>query len=165
MSRTNWIWAIVVILLAAAAYAYTFALLLNVWDPALSKASGDRTVSVFFGTADVTMSREVVLLVLAAAAGALGSLVHVTRSIVAFVGKSNFDSSWVAWYLTRPVVGTAIALLAYVAVRAGFLNVSGNPEEINVYGVATIAGLAGLFSEKVSDKLKQLVETLFTAKA
>lgn len=74
----------------------------------------------------------------------------------------NFTSNWVVWYLMRVFVGMAIAFLTCVVVRAGSLNVSGDASEINACGVAAIAGLAGLFSTKIANKLEELVDVLLT---
>jgi hypothetical protein len=65
------------------------------------------------------------------------------------------------WYLLRPLVGAPTALLLYFVVRAGFLTASASAGDVNRFGIAAIAGLAGMFSLKAADKMKELFDALF----
>ena len=94
-------------------------------------------------------------------AGALGSLIHATTSFADYVGNRRFHSSWTAWYMVRLIVGTALALLLYFAFRGGFFSGSAQSNAVNPYGIAALAGLAGLFSKQATDKLREVFETLF----
>lgn len=56
-----------------------------------------------------------------------------------------------------------LALLAYVALRGGFLtgNTTSATANIDAYGVATVSGLVGLFSKQATDKLEEIFNTAF----
>jgi hypothetical protein len=142
--------------------------LVNLWpvieaEPA-SAAVATRTsstVRLLFGAITVKLTPGTALLVLVMIVGALGSLIHVATSFADFLGNRRFYLSWSAWYLLRPVVGASLALLLYFAVRGGFLSASAQSSSINPYGIAALAGLAGLFSKQATDKLREVFETLF----
>ena len=78
-----------------------------------------------------------------------------------FVGNRRFVGSWTWWYLLRPFIGVALALLIYFAVRGGLIAASTGAGGLSPYGVAAIAGMAGLFSKQATDKLREVFETLF----
>lgn len=56
-----------------------------------------------------------------------------------------------------------VALVFYLVFRAGLLTNTGL-ETLNVYGIMTLAALAGLFSDRATLKLKEIFETLFQPK-
>jgi hypothetical protein len=101
------------------------------------------------------------LIFLVIVAGALGAYVHATTSFADYVGTRKLTTSWLWWYLLRPFVGIALALIFYFVVRAGFLTGGGNASEINPFGIATLAALAGMFSKQATDKLDEVFTTLF----
>ena len=119
------------------------------------------TVHLFFGLVAVRVTANTALLLLVVLAGALGSVIHITTSLADFVGNRRFYSSWAAWYLLRPVVGVSLALLFYFAFRGGFFSGNSPPSSVNPYGIAALAGMAGLFSKQATDKLREVFETLF----
>ena len=49
----------------------------------------------------------------------------------------------------------------YFAARGGLIAGTSGAENLSPYGVAALAGLAGLFSKQASDKLKEVFENLF----
>lgn len=105
---------------------------------------------------------EARLLLLVFLAGALGSLVHALQSLVDFIGNDSFKINWGWWYVARPFIGMALALIFYAALRGGML--AGTPSavrDVNPYGVFTIAALAGMFSDKATQKLADIFEVLF----
>ena len=48
------------------------------------------------------------LMVLVMLSGAIGSLVHVATSFSDYVGMKQFYTSWIWWYMLRPVVGAGL---------------------------------------------------------
>jgi hypothetical protein len=169
-------WVIVIGTGALAVFAVALvASLIDVWPAveagASSVATGAGTaaprpaslhhVTLFLGLVTVTATSPVTLLLLVILMGALGSMVHSATSFADFVGNRRFFSSWIAWYLLRPVVGALLALLLYFAVRGGFFSASSQNDSVNPYGIAALAGLAGLFSKQATDKLREVFETLF----
>jgi hypothetical protein len=174
MQRTpNTLWVITIGTVALVVFAVALlASLVNLWpsveastSPATAATAGKpaaiHDVSLFFGLVKVSVSLSVALLLLVVLMGALGSLIHAATSFGDFVGNRRFFTSWVAWYLLRPVVGVLLALLLYFAVRGGFFNASSQSDSVNPYGIAAVAGLAGLFSKQATDKLREVFETLF----
>jgi hypothetical protein len=107
---------------------------------------------------------EARLLLLVLFAGALGSLIHALQSLVDFSGNLTLKASWTWWYVSRPFIGMALALVFYAALRGGML--AGTPaavKDVNPYGVFTIAALAGMFSDKATQKLADIFDVLFKA--
>jgi hypothetical protein len=98
-------------------------------------------------------------------AGGIGSYIHGVTSFVTFVGNRRFKLSWVPWYAFRPLMGMAMALVFYLVVRGGVLVISGGVSQVDPYALMTIAALAGMFSKQASDKLAEVFDTLFRARA
>jgi len=98
-------------------------------------------------------------------AGILGSFVHGATSLADYIGNNNFNRTWTWFYLLRPAIGMALALIFYFVVRGGFLTTSGGAKDINPYGIAALAGLVGMFSKQATDKLSEVFSTLFRAAA
>lgn len=110
----------------------------------------------------INISSEARLLLIVLLAGALGSLIHAFQSLVDFVGNDSFKTSWGWWYIARPFIGTSLALVFYAALRGGLL--AGTPasvKDVSPYGVFTIAALAGMFSDKATQKLADIFDVLF----
>jgi hypothetical protein len=162
-----WLMGIGVILLIAFGLSLLTSLI-NLW-PAIERGTGSTaasagatsTVRLFFGLLTVTLSASTALLMLVVIVGALGSLIHAATSFAEYAGTRRFYSSWIVWYLVRPVVGASLALLLYFAIRGGFFSGSSQTSSVDPYGMAALAGLAGLFSKQATDKLREVFETLF----
>lgn len=103
------------------------------------------------------------LLVMVMVAGALGSFVHVAKSFGDFVGNDRFMASWIWWYLLKPCIGMALALMLYLIVRAVLLTVSAasDPASVNLYGLMAMAALVGMASKQGTDKFAVLLDALF----
>lgn len=104
---------------------------------------------------------EVRLILLVMAVGGLGSYVHAATSFADFTGNRRLMSSWVWWYLLRPLIGMALAVVFYFGIRGGLLSSAAGPENISPFGISAIAGLVGMFSKQATDKLRELFDTLF----
>jgi hypothetical protein len=107
------------------------------------------------------ISRDVDLLWLVLIAGALGSFVYIARSFVDFVGNKSIRGSWSAWYLLYPLIGSALALIFYLAIRGGFLTASTASADVNTFGLVAVSGMVGMFSKQATNKLSELFTTLF----
>jgi hypothetical protein len=107
---------------------------------------------------------EIRLLLIVALAGALGAYVHAAQSFVTFVGNRRIVTSWIWWYLLRPFIGMALAEVFYLVVRGGFFASTAQTQAVNVFGVAALAGMAGMFSKEATDKLHEAFKTLFQLK-
>lgn len=106
-------------------------------------------------------SPEGALLLIVIVFGALGAFIHTVTSFADYVGNQRFEASWMWWYVLRPFIGTALALVFYVAIRGGFFAQEAQTIDVNPFGIAALAGLAGLFSKQATDKLREVFDTLF----
>lgn len=114
----------------------------------------------FFGKCTLTSFDERLIL-LVIVAGMLGSFVHCATSLADYVGNDRFSRKWTWFYLLRPVIGMALALVFYFVIRGGFLTTTVGATDINPYGIAALAGLVGMFSKQATDKLSEVFSTLF----
>jgi len=115
---------------------------------------------VFLFGRRLSVGFEIRLLCTVAVAGAMGSYVQAATSFANYIGNRTFSRSWTWWYILRTPIGISMALLVYFVVRAGFLPEAA-PASLNVYGIAALSALAGLFSRQVVDKLREVFEDLF----
>ncbi len=122
--------------------------------------------SYVFG-ARVDLDADVRLLVLVLLAGALGSYVHAAQSFASYVGNARFKSTWTWWYVLRIPIGAALALFVYFVVRGGLAGTAtgaGTADDLNLFGIMSFSGLAGLFSKQAADKLAEVFDTMFATK-
>lgn len=101
------------------------------------------------------------LLLLVIIVGMLGAFVHGATSLADYLGNNAFNKNWTWFYLLRPGIGMALALVFYFAIRGGFLSTTGGAKDINPYGIAALAGMVGMFSKQATDKLGEIFTTLF----
>jgi Putative Ig domain len=112
--------------------------------------------------ANFPVTKDVQLMLLVIFAGALGSYVHALQSLADFIGNRTLMTSWFWWYVTRPFLGAAMALIFYAVLRGGFL--AGTPADakvVNPFGVLAVGALVGMFSDKATQKLSEIFDTLF----
>lgn len=140
------------------------AALVDLWPQSYPKfpaagAVGDPGVQCLVGWCPGPDAR---LLVMVMVAGALGSFVHVAKSFGDFVGNDRFMASWIWWYLLKPCIGMALALMLYLLVRAVLVAVSagGDPASVNLYGLMAMAALVGLASKQGTDKFAEVLDAL-----
>jgi hypothetical protein len=110
---------------------------------------------------EVTLETEIRYLLIVVLSGAMGSYIHLATSFADFVGNRKLKASWGWWYLVRPFIGMALALVVYFVVRAGLIGGAGGTSSMSPYGAAAIAGMCGLFSKQATDKLREVFENLF----
>ena len=72
-------------------------------------------------------------------AGGLGSYIHGVNSFVTYVGNRSFLNSWMPWYVLRPFMGVAMAVIFYLVVRGGVLVMSGGASAVDPYAMMTVA--------------------------
>jgi hypothetical protein len=118
-------------------------------------------ISIFWGLFNFSISKEVLLILIVIIAGGLGSFIHGATSLVSYIGNRKIVKSWAWWYILRPFIGSALALIFYFVIRGGFFSISAGVEAISHFGIAATAGLVGMFSKEAIDKLRELFVTLF----
>lgn len=107
------------------------------------------------------LSYELRLLFLVLLAGALGSYIHAATSYVDFVGNRRLIASWAWWYILRPFIGMALALVLYLVLRGGLIIVQTETSTLKPFSILAFAALSGMFSKQVIDKLRELLDTFF----
>jgi hypothetical protein len=150
------------------------ALLISVWPaveevttppppgaPAAAAADAEPVTMSFLGAGHLEVTAGTALLILVAVIGALGSFIHAATSFVEYVGNRRLSGNWTWWYLLRLPIGASLALILYVAFRGGLFATSATSGDVNIYGVAALAAVAGLFSKQATAKLEELFTTLF----
>jgi hypothetical protein len=115
------------------------------------------------------LDADVRLLILVLLSGALGSYIHAVQSFASYVGNARFKATWTWWYVLRVPMGAALAVFVYFVVRGGLLaagtaTASGAANDLNLFGIMSFSGLAGLFSKQAADKLAEVFDTLFATK-
>lgn len=103
-----------------------------------------------------------VLLHLVVAVGVLASVMRGASSLFDDVGRGTFDPRWALSVLMRPVEGAALAVVTYFFCRSLLLVLGLNVGGVNPWGFLTIAGIAGMFSHKAGDGLRERFGRLFT---
>ena len=163
-ARTRDIVVAAVLLLALT--AVLLIVLVQAWPPAPAVSPDGRTeipprtTTVELPGWSPALSRETSLFVIVMAAGALGAVVHVLRSLYWYVGNRALRRSWLLMYLLLPLVGALLALIVYLVLRGGLTSPAGGASDINPYGITAIAALVGLFSRETSEKLRAVFATL-----
>lgn len=138
-------------------------LIFVLWPQTVTDESGGGHWSdvINIGAGSVHINDDARLILLVICTGALGSYVHATTSFVSYVGNRRLLFSWAWWYLLRPFIGMALALIFYFVIRGGLLATSASTEHISPFGIAAVAGLVGMFSKQATDKLRELFDNLF----
>lgn len=155
---TNILGFVLVIMFLLTGY-YMYAL----WPVQIKDDSGNQIWDKSMVHIEGTIGAEQRMLILVLLAGLCGGLIHAATSFSNFVGEQKLEKSWIWWYILRPIIGMGVALVFYVVFRAGLMSNTGL-ETLNVYGIMTLAALAGLFSDRATLKLKEIFETLFQPK-
>lgn len=140
-------------------------LLASIWPSNLNpetKGSTEQNIQFLWTHQfDLRVSTDVQLLLMVMVAGALGSFVHAATSFADFVGNGNLERTWIWWYVLKPFIGMALAVVFYLVVRGGFLAAGAEAGKLNLYGIAALSGLSGMFSKQATDKLSEVFDALF----
>ena len=110
------------------------------------------------------VSGEARYILLAASMGLVGSVIQSMTFFAYYVGKRQFQRSWMIWYILRPFIGMPLALIFYFAVRGGFFSLSAGADAVSPFGVAALCGVVGMFSKQAMDKLQEVFGNLFKTK-
>jgi hypothetical protein len=102
------------------------------------------------------------LLLFAMLFGGLGGLLHAVNSLVAYVGSNTFVPRWGLFYVARPFVGAIIALFVFLVFK-GQLSAD-TLKTTDVFAVAAIASIAGMFSDRAAEKLREIFDAVLGPK-
>ena len=136
--------------------AVLFYLLSAIWP---GDREGANIVTLFIWP--MAISAEVRLIWLVVISSALGSYIHTVTSFTLYAGNGSLFPSWLAWYILRPAISAALALIFYFALRAGLFSGATADQTINPFGIAAISGMVGMFSKQATEKLSKIFDTIF----
>jgi len=131
-------------------------LLLKLWVK-----RGPDEIWLFWGIFHRQIQEESRLLGIVMVAGALGGFLHAAKSFSAYVGNQRIYINWFWWYIVRPFSGMVLATLFYFLVRGGLLTGQTTADQVSDFGMAAVAGLAGMFADRASLKLEEVFANLF----
>jgi hypothetical protein len=139
------------------------------WPTSLKTANGSgkgglpaEKVVDYLGISQFNLSTEACFFIIVAAAGALGGIIHATRSLAIYTGTRTLRWSWIPYYLLLPLIGALGGTLFYLVLRAGLFSPSTEVDQASPFGFAAVAALAGLFSQQALEKLRELAGQIFT---
>jgi hypothetical protein len=168
-------WLIGLWLLVVAAVAIVA--LLDLWSAAeqvqqlavKAAAPGTANPQPLFPTISVlqlqfTLTPDLSIILLAMVCGVLGSLVHVFTRLTESGGTNHGTDHPprgrdALWFVAAPIQGGLLAFLAIAAVAAGLLSTgqSSSSFSANLFTVAAIAGLTGLFTKRMTVRLAAII--------
>jgi hypothetical protein len=103
--------------------------------------------------------REKYLIIVNALFGILGGSTYGLASLTIWIANNKYEKSWNLWYISRPIVGGALALIFYFLLRAGL--VGGFPINVGDFGFAAISIIIGLLATTAMKKLRDVFDVLF----
>jgi hypothetical protein len=130
------------------------------WPTSAALNSKTPTKVTFLGI-ERSISTDVRMFVIVALAGALGGLLHSTRSFVWYVGHRKLKWRWLPYYIVTLMLGAGLGTIVYIVIRGGVFTGGNTSPDINPYGFAAIAALVGLFSEQALAMLRKVAEDVF----
>jgi len=93
--------------------------------------------------------------------GALGAYIHVATSFASFAGNRSLEPSWIWWFVLRPAIGAALALMFYFVMRSGLMLDGPLGDAVSPFGIAAMSAVVGLISKQLIDKLRNVSDTTF----
>jgi Putative Ig domain len=112
----------------------------------------------------INLRQESRLILLVLFTGAFGACMTGLPSLADYLGQRKLVESWFTFYLARPFVGGGIAFIFYLVIRGGFLaGTNYDAAAVNPFGLAAVAALVGMFSDKALLKLGEVFTILFKA--
>lgn len=107
---------------------------------------------------DLSVSLNMSLVMLGAAAGALGSAIQQSIVFANRAGLETLERGYIWWYLLRPVWSAGLGIVAVWAVNAGLVSIGDTTtSSAGVTVLATTGALAGLFTDRMMEKLRELL--------
>jgi hypothetical protein len=126
---------------------------------AAQEAAGEGTVAVravhWWGP-DFSATLNMSLLIVGAAAGAVGSIIH--QSMAFARGTGTEERRYLSWYLLRPLWSALLGAVAVIAVNTGLISIGDETTSSAGVAVLVLTGcLAGLFTDQVLRRLRRML--------
>lgn len=116
---------------------------------------------VTFITWSLLLSEEARMFLVAAAAGAFGSVLGALRAAFREIKRRELAWRWVLQYLLLPFLGASLGVIFTLLLRGMFFSPGAATAQTNPYGFVALAVLVGMGSSQILDKLSQLAVSLF----
>ena len=107
---------------------------------------------------DFTVSVTTSVLLVAAAAGFVGSVIQQARIFAIRTGHQTAERSFLWWYLLRPLPSMLLGAVVVTAVNAGLVSIGDkatSPQGLSV--LITAAAVAGLFTDAVLQRMRNVL--------
>ncbi len=114
---------------------------------------------------DVGSSTNPVLLQLCVVIGILGAITRGASSLFDDVGSGEFDPKRSLSIIMRPIEGGAMAIVAFFFFRSLLLVLEQGDAPINPWGFLSISVIAGMFSHRAADGMRERFGRLITSPA
>ncbi len=104
------------------------------------------------------MSVTTSVLLVAAAAGFVGSVIQQARIFAIRTGHQTAERSFLWWYLLRPLPSMLLGAVVVTAVNAGLVSIGDkatSPQGLSV--LITAAAVAGLFTDAVLQRMRNVL--------
>jgi alpha-beta hydrolase superfamily lysophospholipase len=142
----------------------------SVLDAAAAKSATAPTYqSLHLSFVHIKLTADVTVLMVALLSGVLGSIVHaLTRLTQSGNGKAATKDppkrQEALWFIVNPIQGGLLALLIVIAVQAGLVTTGSAPATpVNLFTIAAVAGVSGLFSKRMATKLAAVIKNVAAA--
>ncbi len=107
---------------------------------------------------DYTTTLNMSLLIVGAAAGAVGSVIHQSMVFAQRAGLETLERGFVWWYLLRPVWSALLGSVVVVAVNTGLISIGDETTSTAGVTVLVMTGcLAGLFTDQAMRRLRPML--------
>jgi len=114
---------------------------------------------------DGNVINDPVLLQLCVVIGILGAITRGASRLFDDVGGGAFDAKRSLSIIMRPIEGGAMAIVVFFVFRSLLLVLGQGEAPINPWGFLALAGLAGMFSHRAADGLRERFGRLITSPA
>lgn len=116
------------------------------------------TRTVHWWGPDFTTTLNMSLLIVGAAAGAVGSVIHQSMVFAQRAGLETLERGFVWWYLLRPVWSALLGAVVVVAVNTGLISIGDETTSTAGVTVLVMMGcLAGLFTDQAMRRLRPML--------
>jgi hypothetical protein len=116
------------------------------------------TVTASWWGPDVSMSLNMSLLLVGAAAGVVGSVIQQSIVFAQRAGQGTLQQGFVWWYALRPIWSALLGAVAVLTFNAGLISIGDQTTSAaGVTVLVTMGCLAGLFTDRMLQRLAPLL--------